>query len=222
MGNLIRAEFYRIRCQRWGFYGLTGSVLGGVVLLTLLCAFPPQSGDAALLFQTIEYSAIVGMVLAVPCADLASARVDGRQVLLKNEAVFGIPRWQMYLSRLFTALLLGVGLVAAMSLFALLLAGIFLPGIDQLPQILSQYALLMLTALPLWMASAGLFLCLKFIFRSGAAAGILVALYYLVGFPIAGAAATVVSTDTGEPGPISTLLLCPPPHDPLLERGYGR
>lgn len=28
MGNLIRAEFYRIRCQRWGFYGLTGSVLG--------------------------------------------------------------------------------------------------------------------------------------------------------------------------------------------------
>ena len=63
----------------------------------------------------------------------------------------------MYLSRLFTALLLGVGLVAAMSLFALLLAGIFLPGIDQLPQILSQYALLMLTALPLWMASAGLF-----------------------------------------------------------------
>ena len=148
MGNLIRAEFYRIRCQRWGFYGLTGSVLGGVVLLTLLCAFPPQNGDAALLFQTIEYSAIVGMVLAVPCADLASARVDGRQVLLKNEAVFGIPRWQMYLSRLFTALLLGVGLVAAMSLFALLLAGIFLPGIDQLPQILSQYALLMLTCPP--------------------------------------------------------------------------
>ena len=33
MGNLIRAEFYRIRCQRWGFYGLIGSVLGGVVLL---------------------------------------------------------------------------------------------------------------------------------------------------------------------------------------------
>ena len=194
MGNLIRAEFYRIRCQRWGFYGLTGSVLGGVVLLTLLCAFPPQNGDAALLFQTIEY---------------------GRQVLLKNEAVFGIPRWQMYLSRLFTALLLGVGLVAAMSLFALLLAGIFLPGIDQLPQILSQYALLMLTALPLWMASAGLFLCLKFIFRSGAAAGILVALYYLVGFPIAGAAATVVSTDTGEPGPISTLLYALHPMTPF-------
>ena len=73
----------------------------------------------------------------------------------------------------------------------------------------------MLTALPLWMASAGLFLCLKFIFRSGAAAGILVALYYLVGFPIAGAAATVVSTDTGEPGPISTLLYALHPMTPF-------
>ena len=215
MGNLIRAEFYRIRCQRWGFYGLIGSVLGGVVLLTLLCAFPPQNGDAALLFQTIEYSAIVGMVLAVPCADLASARVDGRQVLLKNEAVFGIPRWQMYLSRLFTALLLGVALVAAMSLFALVLALAFLPGLDQLPQVLARYGMTMCSALPLWMASAGLFLSLKFIFRSGALAGVLEALYYLVGFPIVGAAATVVPADTGEPGPISTLLYALHPMTPF-------
>lgn len=215
MGNLIRAEFYRIRCQRWGFYGLVGAVLGGVVLLTLLCGFPPQLGDVALLFQTIEYSAILGMVLAVPCADLASARVEGRQVLLKNEAVFGIPRWQMYLSRLFTALLLGVGLVAAMSVLALILALIYLPGIDQLPQILPRYALLMLTALPLWMASAGLFLCLKFVFRSGAAAGALVAFYYLVGFPVIGAAATVIPSDTGKPGPISTLLYALHPMTPF-------
>ena len=41
------------------------------------------------------------------------------------------------------------------------------------------------------------------------------ALYYLVGFPIAGAAATVVSTDTGEPGPISTLLYALHPMTPF-------
>lgn len=215
MGNLIRAEFYRIRCQRWGFYGLIGSVLGGVVLLTALCAFPPQNGDAALLFQTIEYSSILGMVLAVPCADLASAKVEGKLVLLKNEAVFGIPRWQMYLSRLFTALLLGIGLVLAMSLLALILALVLLPGIDRLPGILISYGAILGTALPLWMASAGLFLCLKFIFRSGAMAGIVVALYYLVGFPILGAAATVVPSDTGTPGPISTLLYALHPMTPF-------
>ena len=123
-----------------GVLGLLGVLLGGVLLLTAACALPPQSGDAALLFQTMEYSAIVGMVFAVPCADLASAKVEGKQVLLKNEAVFGIPRWQMYLSRLFTALLLGIGLVLAMTLLALVLALLFLPGMDQLPEILIQYA----------------------------------------------------------------------------------
>ena len=210
MGNLIRAEFYRIPLSALGFYGLTGSVLGGVVLLTLLCAFPPQSGDAALLFQTIEYSAIVGMVLAVPCADLASARVDGRQVLLKNEAVFGIPRWQMYLSRLFTALLLGVGLVAAMSCSPCFWRGSSCQGSISCPDpvpVCPADA----DCPPLWMASAGLFLCLKFIFRSGAAAGILVALYYLVGFPIAGAGGHGGLHRYGKARAISTLLYASTP-----------
>ena len=121
----------------------------------------------------------------------------------------------MYLSRLFTALLLGVALVAAMSLFALVLALAFLPGLDQLPQVLARYGMTMCSALPLWMASAGLFLSLKFIFRSGALAGVLEALYYLVGFPIVGAAATVVPADTGEPGPISTLLYALHPMTPF-------
>ena len=215
MGNLIRAEFYRIRCQRWGLWSLLGVLLAGVTLLIAACALPPQSGDAALLFQTIEYAAILGMVFAVPCADLASARVDGKQVLLKNEAVFGIPRWKMYLSRLCTALLLGVGLVLAMTLFALVLALAFLPGIGQMPQILEQYTVLTLTALPLWMASAGLFLCLKFVCRSGAMAGILVAMYYLVGFPLLGAAATVVPSNTGRPSPVSTLLYALHPMTPF-------
>ena len=41
------------------------------------------------------------------------------------------------------------------------------------------------------------------------------ALYYLVGFPIVGAAATVVPADTGEPGPISTLLYALHPMTPF-------
>ena len=189
MGNLIRAEFYRIRCQRWGLLLLAALVLGGVVFLAAACGLPPQRGDAALLFQVLEYLFILGMFFAVPCADLASARVEGRHVLLKNEAVFGIPRWQMYLSRLCTALLLGTGLAAAMSLLALLLAAAFLPGLAQLPQVLFQYLLLLFTALPLWMASAGLFLSLKLILRSGAAAGMATGLYYLIGFPVLATAA---------------------------------
>ena len=198
MGNLIRAEFYRIRCQRWGVLALAGVLLGGVLLLAAACALPPQRGDAALLFQTMEYSAILGMFFAMLCADLASARVNGKQVLLKNEAVFGISRWQMYLSRLCTAVLLGIALVLAMTLLALVLTLLFLPGLEELPGVLSQYALLMFTALPLWMASAGLFLCLKFVCRSGAMAGFLQAAYYFIGFPILGAVVTSVPRGGGD------------------------
>ena len=205
MGNLIRAEFYRIRCQRWGLYSLAGVLLGGVVILAAACGLAPQNGDAGLLFQTIEYSAILGMFFAMLCADLASAQVNGRQVLLKNEAVFGIPRWQMYLSRLYTAILLGMGLVLAMTLLALVLALLFLPGLDQLPQALSHYGLLMFTALPLWMTSAGLFLCLKFIVRSGAISGFLLAAYYFIGFPILGAVVTT-APGSGISGALASLL----------------
>ena len=205
MGNLIRAEFYRIRCQRWGVLALAGVLLGGVALFTAACALPPQSGDAALLFQTIEYSAIMGMFFAMLCADLASAKVNGKQVLLKNEAVFGISRCQMYLSRLCTAVLLGIALVLAMTLLALLLSLLLLPGLGELPEELTRYALVMFTALPLWMASAGLFLCLKFICRSGAMAGFLQAAYYFIGFPILGTVVTSIPKE-GRSGFLSSLL----------------
>ena len=107
--------------------------------------------------------------------------------ILKHEAVFGIPRWQIYLSRLATACLLGVGLVALLSLWAVLLTLFFLPGPGLLPA-LAQYLTLTLTALPLWMASAGLFLCCRFVTRSDAVSVVLVLLYYFVGYPFCAAA----------------------------------
>ena len=96
-------------------------------------------------------------------------------------------RWQIYLSRLATACLLGVGLVALLSLWAVLLTLFFLPGPGLLPA-LAQYLTLTLTALPLWMASAGLFLCCRFVTRSDAVSVVLVLLYYFVGYPFCAAA----------------------------------
>ena len=186
MGNLIRAEFYRLRRRPHSVLGMALILLLGVSLLTVSCALPPQVGSAATLLQSISSLSVSGMFFAVWCAAAASSGVNKLDIL-KHEAVFGIPRWQIYLSRLATACLLGVGLVALLSLWAVLLTLFFLPGPGLLPA-LAQYLTLTLTALPLWMASAGLFLCCRFVTRSDAVSVVLVLLYYFVGSPFCAAA----------------------------------
>ena len=117
MGNLIRAEFYRLRRRPHSVLGMALILLLGVSLLTVSCALPPQVGSAATLLQSISSLSVSGMFFAVWCAAAASSGVNKLDIL-KHEAVFGIPRWQIYLSRLATACLLGVGLVALLSLWA--------------------------------------------------------------------------------------------------------
>lgn len=189
MGNLIRAEFYRLRRRPHSVLGMALILLLGVSLLTVSCALPPQVGSAATLLQSISTLSVSGMFFAVWCAAAASSGVNKLDIL-KHEAVSGIPRWQIYLSRLATACLLGVGLVALLSLWAVLLTLFFLPGPGLLPA-LAQYLTLTLTALPLWMASAGLFLCCRFVTRSDAVSVVLVLLYYFVGYPFCAAAYAV-------------------------------
>ena len=110
MGNLIRAEFYRLRRRPHSVLGMALILLLGVSLLTVSCALPPQVGSAATLLQSISTLSVSGTFFAVWCAAAASSGVNKLDIL-KHEAVFGIPRWQIYLSRLATACLLGVGLV---------------------------------------------------------------------------------------------------------------
>lgn len=186
MGNLIRAEFYRLRCRPHSVLGMALILLLSVAVMTASCALPPQAGNAATLLHSISTLSVSGMFFAVWCAAAASSGINKLDIL-KHEAVFGVPRWQIYLSRLAAACLLGVGLVALLSLWAVLLTLIFLPGPDLLPA-LAQYLILTMTALPLWMASAGLFLCCRFVTRSDAVSVVLVLLYYFVGYPFCAAA----------------------------------
>lgn len=51
MGNLIRAEFYRLRRRPHSVLGMALILLLGVSLLTVSCALPPQVGSAATLFS---------------------------------------------------------------------------------------------------------------------------------------------------------------------------
>ena len=186
MGNLIRAEFYRLRRRPHSVLGMALILLLGVSLLTVSCVLPPQVGSAATLLQSISTLSVSGMFFAVWCAAAASSGVNKLDIL-KHEAVSGIPRWQIYLSRLATACLLGVGLVALLSLWAVLLTLFFLPGPGLLPA-LAQYLTHTLTALPLSIDTAGLILCCRFVTRSDAVSVVLVLLYYFVGYPFCAAA----------------------------------
>ena len=103
MENLIRAEFYRMRCRPWPVILMAASLLFGVVVILFAEAIrPPEWGNCTSMFESLSSLPIFGMFYGAWCAEIASSRVNKLDIL-KNEAVFGIPRWQMFLSRLIRA-----------------------------------------------------------------------------------------------------------------------
>lgn len=186
MENLIRAELYRVRCRPWGLIFLAATLLLGVVaMLWAEMLRPPEWGNCTAMFEALSTLPIFGMFYGVWCAEIASARVNKLE-LLKNEAVFGIPRWQMFLSRLCTAALLGCAMVLFLVISATLLALLFLPGKEALPGLAAGLLAEFLVALPLWVASASLYLFLKLAFSSDLMAVIVLFLYDFVLWPILG------------------------------------
>lgn len=187
MENLIRAEFYRIRCRPWGVIFMAATLLLGVVSMLFAEALrPPEWGNCAAMFEVLSSLPIFGMFYGVWCAEIASSRVNKLE-LLKNEAVFGIPRWQMFLSRLCTAAFIGCAMALFLVVSAVLLALLFLPGKEALPGLAAGLLAEFLTALPLWAASASLYLFLKLAFTSDLTAVVILFLYDFILWPILGA-----------------------------------
>lgn len=187
MENLIRAELYRIRCRPWGVFLMAASLLFDVAIILFAEAIrPPEWGNCTTMFEVLSTLPIFGMFYGVWCAEIASSRLNKLE-LLKNEAVFGIPRWQMFLSRLCTAALIGCAMALLLVLSSVLLALLFLPGKEALPGLAGGLLAEFLTALPLWVASASLYLCLKLVFSSDLMAVFLLLLYHFILWPILGA-----------------------------------
>lgn len=133
MENLIRAEFYRIRCRPWGVIVMAATLLFGVVVILFAEAIrPPEWGNCTSMFESLSSLPIFGMFYGAWCAEIASSRVNKLDIL-KNEAVFGIPRWQMFLSRLITAALIGCVMALILVVSSVLFAFLFLPGKEARP-----------------------------------------------------------------------------------------
>lgn len=128
MENLIRAEFYRIRCRLWPVILMAASILFGVAVMLFAEAIrPPEWGNCTSMFESLSSLPIFGMFYGAWCAEIASSRINKLDIL-KNEAVFGISRWQMILSRLSTATLIGCAMALMLVVSSVLLAFLFLPG----------------------------------------------------------------------------------------------
>ena len=107
MENLIRAVVLPDTLRPWGVIVMAATLLFGVVVILFAEAIrPPEWGNCTSMFESLSSLPIFGMFYGAWCAEIASSRVNKLDIL-KNEAVFGIPRWQMFLSRLITAALIG-------------------------------------------------------------------------------------------------------------------
>lgn len=159
MGNLIRAEWYRLRQMP-----TTYLLLAGMILLTVVTASTLARPIAPKIYEILKLLMPCGVFFAIPCVLLAYGD-QHRLGVLKNEVVCAIPRTHSYLSRLFVAVLLGLS-TAAMVLVLFTLTCLLLTtvppdwrGMEQLPQLLVGSA-------AMWVASAAILLALMTALRS--------------------------------------------------------
>ena len=93
----------------------------------------------------------------------------------------------MFLSGLITAALIGCVMALILVVSSVLFAFLFLPGKEALPQLAANLLVEFLVALPLWVACASLYLCLKLLFASDLVAVFVLFLYQFLLWPILGA-----------------------------------
>lgn len=189
MGNLVRAELYKAFQHRWS-----------MLLLLALCVltpplvvgnfywavrYNPTAGTESAVELAVE-SLCVGMglgpFLALPVAVII-ADDPNKSGVLKNEAVFGIRRWESFLSRLIAGAMIGLGLAGSVLLSFIATVLALLPARFALPAIMAQnLPSSMLMAIPLWVASGILALSLLFLFKNSTAAVAIYTSFFSIGY----------------------------------------
>lgn len=144
MLNYIKAELWKASRHK-GTYAL-------VLILAVLTGLFTTLMLAAEAFYQMASAATTTMLLGLLVAPLLTQLVDGSSIsTLKNEVSFGVGRGRIYLGKLITGLLLGLGLCL------LLLGGYLLTGWLVLPHsteedltALGVVGFTLLGALPIW------------------------------------------------------------------------
>lgn len=184
MGNLIRAELYRLYIRPW-----TGIVIAAVLTLSapiLAISYGVTSSPYPVtdLFESLGNLSILGMFFGVLFVFWVSGDVN-QLGTLKNEAVFGISRRYMYLSRLCVSLLMGTLFFLALVLWVSILGLCAFSQRQPLLPVLTAYLKGVFSLYyPLWLGGAGLALGLTMALRSANLGPILLLLFHVVGWPV--------------------------------------
>lgn len=188
MGNLVHAELHKALQHR----RIMGTLLALCILCPVLVVFnfwwAVRHGTSAWDSEVMDTALFalcqgmgVGPFLALP---VASVVFDDqyRHGTLKNEAVFGIRRWESYLSRVLAGAVLGLGLAVIAVVSFVGPAALLLPGRVYLPELMWKYGPTLLAAIPMWLCSGVIALSLLFFFRNSGLASVLYVLFFTVGF----------------------------------------
>ena len=182
MLNYISAEWYKLRHTKGIF------VAFGFLLVLILLIFLPKFWYAEPSFAVYAAAYVaflpIGFFLAPVFAAKAFDDQFGRGTL-KNEVVFGIPRYRSYLGKLSIGALTGTGAAMIVLGFYLLLSwishGFGEEYVSLAIEICVQATLL---TLPLWLASMSLAFCLQVTIKNSSAALALDYLLLIIGVPL--------------------------------------
>ncbi|MCI8537986.1 MAG: hypothetical protein HFF18_04890 [Oscillospiraceae bacterium] len=189
MGSLVRAELYKALQHRWTMLFL----LAVCVLLPPLVVgnfywavrYNPNAGTAKAVGAAVEALCMgmgLGPFLALPVAVMI-ADDPNKSSVLKNEAVFGIRRWESFLSRLIAGALIGLGLAASVILSFCLTVFILMPARLALPALITEnLPTAMLIAVPLWLCSGILALSMLFLLKNSTIAVALYTAFFSFGY----------------------------------------
>lgn len=183
MLNYISAEWYKLRHTKGIFIAF------GLLLALILVIFLPKFWLAAPTFRVYAAAYAAFLPVGFFLAPIFAARVFDDQYsrgTMKNEVVFGISRWRIYLGKLTMAALTGTGAAFIVLAFYLLMCllghGAGEEDILLYVDFCIQWTLL---TVPLWLASLSLAFCLQVIVKSSGGALALDYMILIIGAPIA-------------------------------------
>lgn len=169
MLNYISAEWCKLRHTKGIFIGF------GALLVLIALLFFPAAWGLKPVFSVYTGAYILGLLLGFFLAPIFAIKAFDDQYgrgTMKNEVVFGIPRYRIYLGKLTFGAIMGTAaafFVLGFYLLMCVLAGGLEDGGDALLYI-ELCVQGTLFVLPLWLASLSLAFCLQVIIKSSAGA----------------------------------------------------